>query len=481
MGGAERTKIRDIIPILFEKTEIGLWGDHARFRPTYHLVRVLETAIFGNNPFFYNLIQLILFLIFLYTTLRLMNRTLAIRSNLPAHHLLLTSIGLLLVAAPALQDILTRLGTAEIYLLAVLPSVLTLSLKGTLGKLSNPSFLLLHFLIILAIGFKENAIILILLSPLVFWSQARLSNANPLKAIFHFFTLLWSFLCFLGPALAINKNGGLDYYGEKRTLGGSVQNLLTMTYDKTVIFSLIAFGCLVLLSRNTRFEKKLISSEALILFTMLVCIRSFESIVYGSTIEYDFSRYSILKQITDLIMLFIVIVTLINSLALFRVFKVHLQQVFTFCLCLVFVLANSKILGSVPTIIPKVDKSVEFTNQFHTTLTKLIAVHKGEKSVILYLSNPYHIEPMYSLQRYFQAFLYDNTTYLETSFETNENLFENTLISEIKTTALLGNEALDIAPLKNLVPSENQICVMLDERVSDDRCKTIFLIQTSIY
>ncbi len=481
MGTNDRTKIKDILPTLFEKTEIGSWGSHARFRPSYHFVRVFETAIFGNNPFFFYLLQLILFLIFLYTALRLINTTLPMRSNLPVHYLLLTSMGLLLVAAPALQDILTRLGTAEIYLLAVLPSILILTIKGILERINNQSFFLLHFLIILAVGFKENAVILVLLSPLVFWRQARFNNTNPFKITLHVFTLLWSFFCFLGPAIAIHKNGGLDYYGEKRTLGGSVQNLFTMTSDKALILSVITIGALAFLSKYKRCEKKVISSEALILFAMLICIRSFESIVYGSSIGYEFNRYSILKQITNLMMIFIVIGTLINSLLLFRVFNVHLRQIFVFSLFLVFALTNSKVIGSVPTITPKVDKSIEFTNEFHTTLTKLIAAHKGEKSIILFLSNPYHIEPMYSLQRYFQVLLSENRTYLETRFITNEDAFENTLISEMELTALIGNEELDIAPLRNLIPSENQICVMFDERVSDVRCKVKYLIQTSIY
>src|SRR3989339_1434051 len=48
MGEKGKVEITDI-PQVLSRTELGQFGEYKRFRPSYYLLRVIETVAWGNN------------------------------------------------------------------------------------------------------------------------------------------------------------------------------------------------------------------------------------------------------------------------------------------------------------------------------------------------------------------------------------------------------------------------------------------------
>jgi hypothetical protein len=479
-GGSTRTPITDFMYTLLSKTEVGLWGDHERFRPSYHAVRVIETIVFGRNSTLFYLTHLTLALVFLVTTLNLVKSNIILRVDTRAQGLFIIYAGFTFATLPALQDILTRLGPAEIYLIATIPTIIHLSVKGILDKLSSRNFALIHLLIIFAIGSKENAIILVSLAVVLFWKQVHLKNVTLTQTLLHTVTVSWALFCFLGPAITIRTNGGNDYYGEKRSISNSLKNLGTISSDRALLYSLILILLLFVLAKYLKKDNVWPNPRTLSFILIVLVIRMFESVVYGGTISYDLSRYSILKQVMDTLLILATFAMTVNFLLSINTKKRYLRKSLILIICLVFVLTTFKGPQSLIALENKVNKSVKFTTDFDATFSKILDFSLKDTNLLIFVTQPYDYEPLYSMQQYLKAELPGSRSYLVTNFEQNENIFELGLLEQMKNWKINGNADLNISPLSSFRLSKRQICIMFDKKQEDIRCEKTFIFLTDI-
>ena len=481
MGERNRTSVLEFFSILFNKTEVGLWGHYERFRPFYYVTRILETVVFGRNATLYYAAQFILTLIFTLSSLKLISAYLTFRFKSLLINLQLIYLGFLFITIPALLDIVTRLGTSEIYLIALIPMIIHKSIEGLTRKISNKTFIFLHILIVLAIGFKENAIVLVVFAFLVFWKQARQHNLGLKKIFTHLVTLSWAIFCFLGPALSIQRNGGYDFYGQKRSFYTSLINLSLMKSNYLLIISLIVILAVLSFSLSLGIASRVASWPFVLLVVIALVIRIFETIVYGPLLTYDLSRYAILRELMDKLILIAAFVVVINFIIVLLEQREYLKRILATLACIIFMLITIRDSQNISSINVKVNNSVQFTNDFRDNFSKLRKATTQSSDVIIIVTKPYDFEPVYSINRYLKSYFPSSNLYLGSNFDEDYAGFEEKLVNSMKTISKVGDISLGIKPYSEINLSKKQVCIMFDKLIRHERCKTIIIFKTNIY
>jgi len=204
MGNDHHLSFREI-PKMLMKTEVGVPGQTSRYRPSYYLFRLIETAVWGDHPFFWYLFRVVLFGISIFIAWRLLGRVFGLLGGLSC---------MILVSHSFWADIWARLGSNETYgVVGVVLYCLAFS-KLWEEKRSEPTtfwWIVLAFSAILTMGSKENFLLILSTSAVLLyqaWQHKRLTKLSFLTN-----GILFAFGLFVMTALilGLKKQGG-DVY-----------------------------------------------------------------------------------------------------------------------------------------------------------------------------------------------------------------------------------------------------------------------------
>jgi len=207
IGNQSSLRFQEIPKILLTRTEVGLPGSKlARYRPAYYLIKLIEAATWGKNPFFWYSFRILLFGISIFIAWRLLQRFFGI------------VIGglscLILLSHSFWADIWSRLGPGEIYCVIGVAlycfGFVNLWEKRASEK-NTLSWLSLTFGALLAMGSKENFLLLLPITAVLVYRVWRQHRLNALPFILNL--LLFCFGTFISVAVILSlKNLGTDVY-----------------------------------------------------------------------------------------------------------------------------------------------------------------------------------------------------------------------------------------------------------------------------
>lgn len=108
-----------VLGVLFSDTEVGQWGEGTRLRPVYYLIRLIETAAFGDRAGLWYLTRMLVLVLvasgFGFIALRALYTRGDSTRRLFVATAAATLVALLVVTIPSWTDIGTRLGPSEVY------------------------------------------------------------------------------------------------------------------------------------------------------------------------------------------------------------------------------------------------------------------------------------------------------------------------------------------------------------------------------
>lgn len=196
MGSDGKVSLSEI-PSAIMSTEVGKWGEALRYRPSYYTLRVLETALWGDNAMLWYLTRYLILVAGMYLGWRIMTIYLPkIVSYLFIFYLL---------TIPFWSDLLSRLGPSEIYGVVAIPLFVYGMIKHRLWMIT------LGYMI--AVGAKENFLILFPILLLYVGYRVYRRLISPRELIGYLILSLYTIFIVAGIQIATSKSGA-DVYGE---------------------------------------------------------------------------------------------------------------------------------------------------------------------------------------------------------------------------------------------------------------------------
>lgn len=195
MGSDGRVRLSEI-PNTILQTEVGKWGEALRYRPSYYTLRVLETALWGENATAWYFTRYLILVAGMYLGYQIMT------SYFPKIVAYLFIFYLMTI--PFWSDLLSRLGPSEIYGVVAIPLFVYGVLKQRLWMVA------LGYLV--TVGAKEN--FLILFPILWLYAGYRLYRRliSPRELIIYLILSIYTIFIVAGIQIATSKSGA-DVYG----------------------------------------------------------------------------------------------------------------------------------------------------------------------------------------------------------------------------------------------------------------------------
>jgi hypothetical protein len=255
LGSDHSIEPGSILTILTGETEVGDWGHATRLRPLYYLFRIIESAVHHDDGSGWYLTRIVLVGLTAFGVSLLALRILVSRDSsskrIVASSAIALLFGLLALTLPAWTDVAMRLGPSEIY---VGPAIILFAF-GLVESWRDPArihgWLLLFVGYVIAVGCKENC--LLLFAPVLvvyafrFWSARR----KPLLIALLVLAAISTAYVALGVALGTAAQAG-DVYGNDRSLNDFVGVLPGNAYVFAAFFLFaIVIACQWLALRGT--------------------------------------------------------------------------------------------------------------------------------------------------------------------------------------------------------------------------------------
>ncbi len=468
LGSDQKVRLFEI-PKLILSTEVGQFGSYQRFRPTYSTLLVLESFLWGNNPF-----------LWYFTRLAMTSAEIAILLYLVVPFLGVI-VGLLftlfILTYPFWSDIWTRLGPGEIY--AVFGTVLYMFGFASLLKKfkNNKSGILLLFIgFVLAAGSKEN--FLILLFPTIYLAVKHWKLINKEKFNFVFLVLQIVYGLFVASAIVIAiLRSGHDVYLNQVTPTNRLQLFAagaTSFIDRLRILYLGIFaavvGIFIFIKKSPAQFRKYLRLLVVYFggFILLGLIFISQYVFYGgawlANMRYDFPGILVVPFGWILVSMFI-----FQSMKVFhpRLSKKHLLLFLTIVL---FFLIWSRGYG------PIRDASAhnsQVTNGFKQRVDKIVQTARDNpnKPLVFESYNLWDYESIFALHRYLTVYNIQRPMYLRLhGYPKNIKVgtLENQLITELTTYSRKGGSGgFAFRPLKQLT-SKNCISIVFFSRKRDE-------------
>lgn len=222
LGSDHRVALGDIPHILMTQTEVGQWGQSARFRPVYYFLRVSEAMVNGDHAGRWYLVRMaIMVCTAVGTSMLVLWAAFAAgsgRIRLFMSGALALLVAALIITLPAWQDISTRLGPSETYVALGL----TVFLIGGCIVFGSPertyAWLLFALGFTVAIGSKEDCILLLVPFVAVYFLRFTRAKMKPLVLVVFIAVILFAMFVALGVSLGL-ASAGSDVYGNQRSIG----------------------------------------------------------------------------------------------------------------------------------------------------------------------------------------------------------------------------------------------------------------------
>jgi hypothetical protein len=273
----------------FSLTEIGNFGSLSRYRPSYYLLRIMESVIWGANPLYWHAFRIIILI--LSTSLFWM--------------LMSSGIGFLeggLLSAYALtfiylKDVIGSLGPGETYAVLGLPIYIwgIVNIFQKSEKCYKPFAASLAILTgsVICVGSKENFLLLII--PSLFVSY----KAFKFKMFFPFLCTLGSLIysVYIGFALTLLLwHNGADVYGNSTSpmvrMANIINSLINIKYIEPFILlcGLTVAVCFLLLVQKYSAGTRATLSKIAIWF-VVICVVYFSQLIFYNGVWPTGNRY----------------------------------------------------------------------------------------------------------------------------------------------------------------------------------------------
>ncbi|TSK08996.1 MAG: hypothetical protein FPO08_06785 [Geobacter sp.] len=410
---------------IFEKlkhTEVWFGNPSTRYRPSYYLLRLLETVIWDHSAFCWYAARTLMFWISVMITWRLCMRP---------YGVILGGISTLVIFSNAYwADIFTRLGPSEAYcaLGLGLYSLAYVELWGGSRIKSNAWWLLLTIGAIVCMGSKEN---LLLLLPVTFLLCLRAYKCHTLTKFAGIATgINLSFGLFITAVVAGSiRKSGVDVYQNSVSpqsriiaLCNAIGTSPTLTVFVPFLYSIVFMLMIIILVRYKKIQsgdydpichaKRLVLAQfclAILFLSQLI----FYNGVWPTRMRYDFPG-SIGVNLANIILIYSVVRTLGNIYLRAR-WRSIAPQFVTSLLCCIYFFGYG--LGEVKDIQAAAAKNSFKTNEFMSVFHKILNTVKREKKVpiVLESNSIWDLEPIFSVRTYFKANGVTNPTVLVTN------------------------------------------------------------------
>jgi hypothetical protein len=198
------------IPEMLMKTEAGFPGWSLRYRFTFYLIRLLETATWGNNPSFWYAFRIFLFGISIFIGWRLLSRPFGPIGGLCC---------MVLISHRFWGDVFCRLGASEAY--AVIGLAFYCLAFANLWSQENQErenlwWVVLSLSACLAMGSKENFLILLPASAVLVYHRHRFRRLNRICILMNIILFGFGLFLFAAIFVALGKQG-TDFYANPVT------------------------------------------------------------------------------------------------------------------------------------------------------------------------------------------------------------------------------------------------------------------------
>jgi hypothetical protein len=405
LGPGLHLPITDVWHTLITKTEIGTF--QGRFRPTYCLLRILETAIWGTNVHLWYLARTVGFGIFIASIWWTINRFVGVW---------LGAILLIpFLTASFWPDVWARLGPSEIYGAVALGMIL-FGANCIFGSESRGQRLfgaaVIAVATIILVGAKETFVPLAGLS-IVLLLLAGALRLLPMTLVAGLIILISGFAGFIIYVVQrIVINTGTDYYANSFKLP-QLMKIAGDAFVHAIAYWLPLYLAAILWFAITRRRSgkplrdwTIASSAVLAIFAFLVAVYVSQSVIYRSEIalgmRYDFPKalYTAFNSL-----LLVCYVAYLNRLYLAPATVNWLTIGFSILLCSVW--APKLAHGLNRPLSDGVEHNIQRTNDFFHELESIVSVARAspQSPIILEAYEPWSwsSEPVLSLSRYLTA------------------------------------------------------------------------------
>ena len=204
---------------LFRFSEIARFGAANRYRPGYYTLYILESLVWGADPFWWYLSRLVMAAVFVFACTYVMARVYGWASG--------AFFVLLVFSYPYWKDIWSRLGPGESYCAFGL-ALITIAFER-LWTLKRPQWywsLLLAVGVFIAAGAKENFVLLLFPIAVLAYAMKARRKLSPHLVAAIIFSVLYIALIVLELVMAFSK-AGTDPYANPVTLASRAAMLLS--------------------------------------------------------------------------------------------------------------------------------------------------------------------------------------------------------------------------------------------------------------
>jgi hypothetical protein len=461
LGPNGRMKFGDIWRT-YLSTEVGEFGVANRYRPSYYFIRVLETFFWGGSPFYWYLFRLLLFAFFVFLCWWIVQKYVGLITGL-----LFT---MLISSFHFWADICPRLGTAEIfagcgtaiYILGYINILELLNKEDSSVKSASLNWLYLLVGAIVALGAKENFLILLVPSvvlPALLYRK-RLLGRFPIAVL----TLIVGYGAFISSAIifALSKIH-TDQYG-RSVAPSRIANLFYSGFHNVLrneFFTLdialftVALVCVYFYSvwrdqkENLKQLQKLLV-KFLFSFIVLALIYISQYVFYsGDWPSIGNARYNFPGILTGpffMLVIMLLLLDIASKIVNLTVWKKRI--VVCFSILLIYLISSNGFEYSRKAS----RKNAEVTNVVTTLLSNIAMVMKAHSNTdLLFISYNAEndFEYIISIASFLRGFGIDNKFYLVALQNANSvrNANEESLLSDLYDYSKYGNQHWGFSPL----------------------------------
>ena len=401
LGPSLDLPVGDIWATLLAKTEVGTL--QGRFRPSFYLLKVIETSLFGANVHLWYLSNAIAFAIFLGSIWWVLRPFVGGWLS----GAITGSISLL----PMWSDVWSRLGPSEIYGAACVGIMIFAANSILLDdnhRVRNLSAIALALATIVLVGLKETFIPLAAGS-FVILILAGIKRRLPLPLIGVVALLI--VVCLGGIGLVVIRQmraAGTDFYGNAAgpwlTIKFGIMGVVDALRKTWWLFAfrIIVFWTFGLLRGKPAGSWIPESKDAVAAYGFIIAMYAAQCALYRSTFPQN-SRYDFPAMLLVPIACCILVGEICQKAR--RELSERTVEYAQLTVAGFLFLTLTVHLARVPPLVAAVKMNIKVTNRFHDELLRLVRAAKEspESPVILDAYGPVAYEPVYSLLRYIPA------------------------------------------------------------------------------
>ncbi len=463
LGSDRKIFLYQIPNILWEQTEIGSWGDTARYRPSYYFLRVTETMLLGDRPYLWYLNRvLILFLTvftFAKTILETMQMATLIRASITLF-IVLTTLSL-----SGLAETTMRLGPAETYLLLGFAGFL-LSSIALFKDCTNTRFWNLNLVsMVVAVGSKENAVALLVPFLYVLSRQIRKNPSVRIKNLIQGSIIIaFSVIIVLGPIVYISRTGS-DVYGSTRSFENTVSSLLSFFDTSTSRISgiqvLVIFVCLASqahVHHLIKWQSKALLFLSVSLFFVLIAEHIFYQGSFGEP------RYELVSQISTVLIKGAMLIAIIDTASYWRR-SVTLPAGLAFIVALFFSQSTiTHYYDSSSNNLAVAQYKTQVTADYQIKISAIAeAIETDEYSgILVQINSVWDYEPAFAVSQYVALLEKSIPLALNVSVASVAPGLETSLLNQLNDFQENGSTVWRVQPRSELLPLRN-LCIVFNE------------------